>query len=350
MNGMHTPGIGSTGTTDTTGPSPRSSRSMSSWSQEPQREMVTPRRRRALNGAAQRARGLGWFSVGLGLTQLVAPRALARAIGVGSGPSPSLTMRALGVRELMTGVGILRGRNPSPWLWARVLGDVMDLGLLALVMRSSEQTKVSRRDRVPVAMLAVAGVTALDLFTSRQVSRDPFAQRVRGEGRQPVEIRSTITVNRSPDEVYSFWRDFQNLSRFMNNVRSVQVLDQLRSRWTVEVAGKTLEWDAEITDDRPNELIAWRTLRNADVTNSGEVRFIRAPGGRGTEVHVTIQVRLPGGALGRAAAKLGQKLPEQEVASDLLRLKQVMELGEVTRSDASIHRGPHPARPSRRTR
>lgn len=344
MDGMHTPEVGTTSRT------PGGRGTISTRSFEGETGMASPRRSRPLDGAARRARGLGWFSVGLGVTQLLAPRALARAIGVSSDGTQSLTMRALGVRELMAGVGILRSRSQAPWLWARVLGDVMDLGLLAMALGEPAPRGSARRDRVSVALLAVAGVTAVDFLTSRQISRGGSAQGVRGTTRKPVEICSTITINRPPDEVYSFWRDFQNLSRFMSNVESVQVVDQLRSRWRVDVAGKTLEWDAEITQDRPSELIAWRTSRNADVTNSGEVRFVRAPGGRGTEVHVTIQVRLPGGVLGRAAAKVGHKLPEQEVDNDLRRLKQVLEVGEVIQSDASIHRGPHPARPSRGSR
>jgi len=191
----------------------------------------------------------------------------------------------------------------------------------------------------------VAGLTALDLLTATQVSRG----RSRGLSSRvapPVQISGFITINRAPEEVYAFWRDFQNLSRFMTNVESVEVIDHLRSRWTVKVATKTVEWDAQITEDRVNEVIAWQTLAKADIANSGEVRFLRAPGGRGTEVRVKIEVTAPGGVIGRAVAKLGHMVPEQQVENDLRRLKQVLELGEIVHSDASIHRGPHPARPA----
>ena len=155
-----------------------------------------------------------------------------------------------------------------------------------------------------------------------------------------------MTINRSPEEIYHFWRDFQNLPRFMDHLESVDVLDERRSHWRAKApAGKTVEWDAEIIEDRPNELIAWRSLENADVPNTGSVRFVPAPGGRGTEVHVELKYDPPGGAVGVAIAKLFGEEPNQQVATDLRRFKQVMETGEVVQSDASIHRGPHPARP-----
>ena len=316
--------------------------------------LPTPQLQQNVDRAGRRARRLGWFSVGLGVTQLVAPRALGRAIGVGDGPGTCLAMRAVGLRELMAGFGILSGRKPTRWLRSRVLGDLMDLAVLGVAFRGQAPRKFWQRegaavelerDRLPVALLAVAGVTALDLLTSRQLSRGR-KQGVLPQVNGPVELISVITINRSPQEVYAFWRDFQNLSRFMTRVESVQVYDQVRSRWTVNVAGKSLEWDAEITQDRPNQSISWRTLKNADVANSGEVRFLRAAGGRGTEVCVRIEVTPPAGMLGHAAAKMGRLLPEQEVANDLRRLKQILEIGEVVNSDASIHQGPHPARPS----
>jgi uncharacterized membrane protein len=107
----------------------------------------------------------------------------------------------------------------------------------------------------------------------------------------------------------------------------------------------SVEWDAEITEDRANELIAWRSLPGAEVDNVGRVRFVPAPGGRGTEVHVELSYRPPAGVLGATFAKLFGEAPEQQIEGDLRRLKQVLETGEVVHSDASIHRGAHSARP-----
>jgi uncharacterized membrane protein len=197
----------------------------------------------------------------------------------------------------------------------------------------------SDRGRVALATAAVIGVTALDIYDAQKLSSKPGAH----GGMAQVQ---SITINRAPEEVYRFWRDFQNLPRFMNNLESVQVIDERRSHWVAKgPAGTTVEWDAEIIEDRPNELIAWRSVEGSDVDNWGTVRFERAPGGRGTEVTVEIEYNPPGGALGAGIAKILGEAPEQQIKDDLRRLKQVLEVGEVVHSDASIYRGPHPAQP-----
>jgi uncharacterized membrane protein len=112
------------------------------------------------------------------------------------------------------------------------------------------------------------------------------------------------------------------------------------------VAGKTFEWNAEIVEERENELIQWRTLGDSQVAHAGVVRFRSAPGGRGTEIHVEASYDPPGGVFGRAVALAVGQEPSQQIEGDLRRLKAVLETGEIVESDASIHRGPHPARPS----
>ena len=164
-----------------------------------------------------------------------------------------------------------------------------------------------------------------------------------------MQVRKAITINRPPDEVYRFWHDFENLPRFMSHLESVQVTGERRSHWRATApAGQTVEWDAEMTEDRPNELIAWQSLDGADVPNSGAVRFRPAPRGRGTEIDVELQFDAPGGKLGRTVAKLFGKDPAQQVASDLRRFKQVLETGEVILSDATVqgaHLAQRPAQP-----
>jgi uncharacterized membrane protein len=108
---------------------------------------------------------------------------------------------------------------------------------------------------------------------------------------------------------------------------------------------KTIEWDAEITEERPNELIAWRSLPGADVPNRGTVRFTPAPGDRGTEVRVEMEYEVPAGPIGKLVAKVAGEDPERQVYDDLRNLKQVLETGEILYSDASIHGRPHPAVP-----
>ncbi len=276
------------------------------------------------------SRALGWFSIGLGVAQIVAPGTMARLIGVPDDRSSRNTMLALGLRELTSGVGILAQPDSSAWLWSRVGGDIMDLALLGRAFEADG----ADRGRVAAATAAVAGVTLLDVLASRRVSDaapTSEAQREAAARTEPV-IRS-ITINQTPDEVYRFWRNFENLPRFMEHLESVQVVDDRRSHWKASApAGQSVEWDAEITEDRPGELIVWRSLGGADVSNSGRVRFVTAPGGRGTEVHVEVRYDPPGGKLGTVVAKLFGEEPGQQVDSDIRRFKQVMETGEVVLS------------------
>jgi uncharacterized membrane protein len=133
----------------------------------------------------------------------------------------------------------------------------------------------------------------------------------------------------------------------MQHLESVEV-DGVRSVWRAKApAGFSVEWRAEKILDKPNEIIAWRTLPESEVPNEGAVRFRAAPGERGTEVHVELRYDPPAGKAGAFVAKLFGEEPSQQVSSDLRRFKQMMEIGEVVRSDASIHRGMHPARPSK---
>ena len=156
-----------------------------------------------------------------------------------------------------------------------------------------------------------------------------------GEG--SMHVTKSITILREPEEVYEFWHDFENLPRFMYHLQQVEVRDDGTSHWVANAPGVgTVEWDAEIAKDTPNELIGWRSIGETDsVKNVGSVRFTPAPGGRGTEVRVELFYDPPGGKLGATIAKLFGEEPGQQVADDLRRLKQVLEVGEVVRSAAS---------------
>jgi uncharacterized membrane protein len=244
----------------------------------------------------------------------------------------------MGIRQIGHGIGIFTQRWPAEAVWSRVAGDAIDLAVLGGALASPRVN----RGKVAAVTAAVLGVTALDVLTGQQLS-------TRGDGRTArgaIHVRKSITVNRSPEEVYRFWRDFQNLPRFMQHLESVQVIDNNRSHWVARApAGTTVEWDAEIVDDRPNELISWRSLEGADVDNRGSISFESAPAGRGTVVRVELQYNPPGGVLGATIAKLFGEEPEHQVYDDLHRFKQVVETGEVIQSDASIQGEPHPAQP-----
>lgn len=140
----------------------------------------------------------------------------------------------------------------------------------------------------------------------------------------------TICVNRPRAELYAFWHDFSHLPAFMENVESVAVQSATRSHWVIAApAGRTVEWDSEITEDVPDERIAWTSLEGADVRNSGAVEFRDSPTGRGTFVIVTIAYDPPGGELGRLVAKLFHREPKIQARQDLRRFKQLMETGEI---------------------
>jgi uncharacterized membrane protein len=266
------------------------------------------------------AHRLGWFSIGLGIAGIIAPRTLARFLGT---RNHGVLFRIMGMREIASGVGILTQRRPAGWLWARVGGDIIDLVALGSALKSKDAKPLN----IAIATTAVTGVTALDIRCAQELSDG------RAGPDRPVKVKKTILINRSPDELYRAWRDFQNLPRFMKNLESVEVTTDTRSRWTARgPAGKKIRWDAEIIKDKPGEYITWRSLESADsadVDNFGSVRFHPAPGGRGTIVSVEMQDRPPAGAFGATVAKLFGRAPEQEVEEDLRRFKQMMETGEI---------------------
>jgi uncharacterized membrane protein len=292
------------------------------------------------NGGARLARALGWFSIGLGLAEVLAPDAMARLVGAEPDDGTTQLMRAFGLREISSGVGILSGRQTETWVRSRVAGDVLDLAMLGKTMVSTDD-----RARTIGATVAVLGVAALDLLAAEKLAATDNQPRIRQRAPDRVRVRRTITIGRPTDEVYAFWRNFENMPRFMRHLESVRNIDATRSHWTAKAGEKTVEWDAEITEDRPDELIAWRTLHGADVEHDGRVRFVRAPGDRGTEVHVDLAYDPPGGRISAMVAKLFREAPGQQAQDDLYNLKQLLETGEITLADATLSRGPHAAQP-----
>jgi len=302
------------------------------------------------------ANALGWFSLGLGVAQVVAPDSVARLIGVESDDRTRNIMRGIGAREIASGVGILTNTRPTNWVRARVAGDAMDLALLTRALRTSS----TDRQRTSASLAAVLAIGVLDAYCAQRLMPEGRAGMVqRGEIRERgareregvsgIEVRESITVAREPSEVYEFWHNFENLPRFMRHLENVERTGPGRSHWTAKgPAGVRAEWDAELTEDRPNECIAWRSIDGSMVENEGVVEFRRAPGNRGTEVHVRMRYAPPGGRISAAVAKLLHREPGQQIEQDLRAFKQVMETGEVSVSDATVTPGPHPAQPPSR--
>jgi uncharacterized membrane protein len=148
-----------------------------------------------------------------------------------------------------------------------------------------------------------------------------------GEG---TKMEKSVTINRSPEEIYSFWRQLENLPRFMEHIQSVTQTGDGISHWAVKTLhGRTLEWDARLIEDKPGQMLSWQSLEGADVDNAGSVWFTPATGGRGTVVKVSMKYSPPGGKLGSMLAKLFGDSAEKQMAEDLFRLKSLLETGEI---------------------
>lgn len=146
-----------------------------------------------------------------------------------------------------------------------------------------------------------------------------------------IRVEKSIIISRARKDLYQFWRNFENLPRLMSHLEQVQILSPTRSHWVAKgPAGTSVEWDAEITTDHENELIAWRALTGSEVANAGSVRFLHFAEGQ-TEVRVALEYAPPGGRLGAWIASLFGENPEQQITEDLARFKRLMEI-EVRRA------------------
>lgn len=288
-------------------------------------------------------RALGWFSLGVGLAALAAPHRIAHVVGLTHDAGNLAMLRAVGLREIASGVGILTQSNPSSWLWARVGGDAMDLAMLTRAMGNEN----ADRGKVATATVAVLGVTAIDALASMQMSQDqgvssPEAAAPTHEPR----VASTITVNAPIAEVYAAWQGFRRLPDFMESFATVTVTDDRLSLWQLSLpGGLSVSWDATITSSVSNERISWRSGDASNVNGSGHVHFRPAPAEQGTEVLFDAKFSPPGGELGSKIAGLFTDPLGVKLNNDLRRFKQLLELGEIVKSDDTMVKGPNPAQP-----
>jgi uncharacterized membrane protein len=149
-------------------------------------------------------------------------------------------------------------------------------------------------------------------------------------------VTKSVIISRSPAEVYQFWRRLENLPRFMKHLKTVEPIDDVRSRWVVKgPAGSEVEWTAKILANRENEAISWESLPGAEVQNAGSVWFEPAGNG-GTEVRVILRYYPPAGRLGAAVAELFGEAPDQQLAEDLQRLKETLEVGSAAINDERL--------------
>jgi uncharacterized membrane protein len=220
------------------------------------------------------SRFLGWFSVGLGAAQLAAPKAVCRVVGASGEGISKHVMRLMGARELTQGVGILTRPRPTSWLWARVAGDALDLSLLGLTaVRGNAK-------RAAFGIANVVAVTVPDVYEARYLSAQ------QGPPQSAMRVRKAVTINRGRDEVEQAWAQVQE-------------------------------------------------LREKVVDAGASVSFLEAPNGSGTELAVDLTEDPPAGDLGGAVLKLTGKDLATELADDLRRFKQLVETGEIARSDST---------------
>ena len=172
----------------------------------------------------------------------------------------------------------------------------------------------------------------------RPSSRDDVTgQAATVNARKAVKVERSVTIDKPRAELFAFWRDFQNLPRFMEHLVSVRVDSPTRSHWVARApAGRTVEWDAEIVNEVPNEIIAWKSVGEPDVSNAGAVNFSEAPGGRGTIVRVTLDYEPPAGRVGAMLSHFLSEEPDHQIREDLRKFKQLMETGEITTSARRI--------------
>ncbi len=196
---------------------------------------------------------------------------------------------------------------------------------------------LSRRSLPGLMMAALGGGLVYrgirghcSLYAALGIDKSDQAVRPEDYFERGVHVEETYTINRTPWNLYEYWRNFENLPRIMTHLQGVTIIDETRSHWIARgPAGMNVEWDAEIINDEPNALIAWRSLPGSDVHNAGSVRFVPSIGDRGTEVKVVIDYIPPAGRLGQAIAWLFGEEPEQQLRDDLRNFKRFIETGEI---------------------
>ena len=240
------------------------------------------------------ASGLGWFSVGLGLAQIAMPDRVARIAGIEPTPNNIRMMRTFGMRELTSGVGILTQPVPDKWLWSRVVGDVLDLTMLGVALSRDEND----RGRTMGATLAVLGVTGLDILAARELSKKREVAEIDDVSIGEKTLFRIVTVKAHPANVEKDWNEYVS-------------------------------------------------SQGSDETRSATVTFAAAPGARGTEIRAELTWTPKAGKIGETVQRMRHKSPGQMLGRDLKHFKMLCETGDITKSDASVHKHMHPAQPDR---
>lgn len=214
------------------------------------------------------------------------------------------------------------------------VGSLMAGSIISVVGLSRAQ-----RGRLPLvalgASLVYRGVTgkcqlynALGVSTADESGQDEADQAVI-PAKRGYKFEKVVTVNRPATELFQLWRKLENLPQFMKHLQSVEKTGDRTSHWVASgPMGRTVEWDAEITDERENEMIAWQSLPGGQVATAGSVHFKELGHKRGTEVAVSLKYDPPAGKLGAWIATLLGEGAEKQIADDLRNFKRFVETGE----------------------
>jgi len=251
--------------------------------------------------------------------------------------------------ETIPGVPPNIGSNER-WLTAIAGGTLATYGLIrrsptSLMLSALGVYMIARGASGYCPTYAAAGINNAEKENAEKDGSSGAQDAIRKKlGASGVKVRHSVSILKPASELYAYWRDFTNLPRIMDHLNSVTPQDgnQNQSHWVAKAPlNSSVSWDAEIINDIPNELIAWRSLPGADVDNAGAVNFKAAPQGRGTEVMVEITYAPPAGKPGAVVAHLLGEDPKRQLDDDLRHFKNIMEAGErPTTEGQSSGRGP----------
>jgi uncharacterized membrane protein len=252
---------------------------------------------------------------------------LATAVKTVAGHDSTVSRVVRKLPQLRTNVS-----SPERWLAAGAGATLIGLGVAG-------RTPLILSSMIGVGLILRAATGNCPAYQAVGVSTsDSTAENSVIAAGHGTRVQHSITISASAAELYRFWRDFENLPRFMTHLLDVDTTADGRSHWVAKgPLGLKFEWDAEIVTDVPNQVIAWRSEDGADVDTAGSVHFTELPHGRGTEVRVELKYDPPAGKLGTAIAKLIGHSPAAQIKADMRRFKQIVEAGEVATTRGQSH-------------
>lgn len=260
------------------------------------------------------ALGIGCYSIAVAVLELLSPKTVNQTVGLNDDTKHRNLVRIRGLRELISGVGIVAAQKPAAFLWSRVAGDLLDFVLVGKSLTSSH----NQRQKLMIATAVFSGVALIDVLGSLSQHKS---------GSHKLRLKRSIKVNGTPRELYSLWRHPETLSTIMEQFAEFEYIDEQSSHWKIPgEIGPALEWEAQIVEAREGEYLRWESLPGTTLPTKGWVSF-RSVGKQSgkTEVSLCMDFEPPAGVLGEAALTLVQGIPNGLVQIMLTRFKQLAE-------------------------